>query len=83
MTELQSKTESRPAPVAEAEKPAPDFSATSQPSYAYTLFFGPEGLRPGWGLALYVALYFPLQRLAVRLAWSHELGPSGLWSGML
>jgi len=83
MTELQSKTESRPAPVAEAEKPAPDFSARSQPSYAYTLFLGPEGLRPGWGLAFYVVLYVPLQRLAVRLAWSHELGPSGLWSELL
>ena len=63
--------------------PAPDFSRASQPSYARTLFLGPDGLRPGWGFALYVVMFLPLQRLAVDLAWSRNFGASGLWSGML
>ncbi|HUA16464.1 MAG TPA: CPBP family intramembrane glutamic endopeptidase [Verrucomicrobiae bacterium] len=62
---------------------APSFSAANQPSYVHTLFWGPSGLRPGWGFALYVALFFPLQTLATQLAWSHDFGASGLWSVLL
>jgi membrane protease YdiL (CAAX protease family) len=47
------------------------------------LFLGQEGLRPGWGFALYVAMFFPLQRLAVGLASSSDSDVSGLWSMML
>jgi uncharacterized protein len=43
---------------------APEFSAASQPSYAKTLFFGAQGLRPGWGFAFYVLAFFLLQKLA-------------------
>jgi len=62
---------------------APQFAAATQPSYAHTLFLGPEGLRPGWGLAFYVASFLLLQKVAVALAWSHDFGVSGLWSMML
>jgi uncharacterized protein len=61
--------------------PGPDFAV--QPSYARTVFFGPEGLRAGWGLAFYVAMFYPLQFVASRWAWSLNLGAEGLWSMML
>ena len=62
---------------------APDFAVATQPSYARTLFLGPEGLRPGWGFTFYVATFYLLQRLAVQFAWSWHLGAGGLWSSML
>jgi uncharacterized protein len=61
--------------------PAPDFAV--QPSYLRTLFLGSDGLKPGWGLAFYVAMYYPLQREARVWAWSRNLGADGLWSMML
>jgi hypothetical protein len=70
-------------PQETAAKLAPDFSAASQPSYARTLFLGPEGLRPGWGVVFYFAICFPLQMVAGRLAWSHDFGASGLWNMLL
>ncbi len=42
---------------------SPEFSAVSQPSYARALFFGPQGLRPGWGFTFYVLAFLVLQRL--------------------
>lgn len=60
---------------------APDFAVQS--SYARTVFLGPDGLRPGWGIAFYVAMFYPLQFLAQRWAGSFDLGASGLWSMML
>ena len=42
---------------------APTFSAATQPSYARTLFMGPGGLRPGWGIAFYFLTFYALQRL--------------------
>lgn len=83
MSELEIKPESGSPPRTPAAKSAPDFSAASQPSYAHTLFLGPEGLRPGWGLLIYVAIYYPLQIMAARLAWAHDFGASGLWSTLL
>ena len=47
-----------PAPSPPPEPPS--FSA-DQPPYAHTLIFGPDGLRPGWGLLFYVVLYLVLQ----------------------
>lgn len=63
---------------------APNFAAADQPSYARTLFFGLEGLRPGWGLAFYVVTFYVLQGLATIWAGSLNLGSAGwLWSMML
>ena len=63
MDELKIKPESGPPPGVPAASSAPDFSAASQTSYAHTLFLGPEGLRPGWGILIYVVMFYPLQRL--------------------
>jgi len=82
MNEPQLKTGDAPPPAPAPEAPVPDFSGSQSP-YAQTLFIGPEGLRPGWGLTLYVAMFLPLERVAVALAWSRNLGASGLWSEML
>jgi uncharacterized protein len=70
-------------PEVRSEDPAiaPDFSL--QPSYVRTVFLGPHGLKPGWGLAFYLAIFYPLQFVASRWAWSLELGADGLWSMML
>ena len=62
---------------------SPAFSAATQPSYARTLFLGPDGLRPGWGFAFYAALFYVLQWLGVQLAWERNLGAGGLWSRLL
>src|SRR5882672_1634874 len=70
---------SLPGPGAE-----PNFAAIAQPSYAHTLFFGPDGLRPGWGFAFYVAMFFPLWGLAsVWADWWHFGSASLLWSMMV
>src|SRR3954447_7582978 len=61
----------------------PSFAAGTEPSYAHTLFYGPDGLRPGWGLGFYVISFLLLQQFAVQLAWVRDLGDSGLWSKML
>jgi membrane protease YdiL (CAAX protease family) len=78
--------EERPKPEAtpaDALGAGPDFSAAVQPSYVQTVFFGSDGLRPGWGLAFYLAMYYPLQFVASRWAFSLDLGAEGLWSTML
>ena len=80
ISELDTKTDTAPVTVSTS---SPDFAVVTQPSYAHTLFLGSDGLRPGWGLALYVAIFFTLQKVAVDLAWRRDLGASGLWSMML
>jgi uncharacterized protein len=65
------------------DPPAPNFTAAAQPSYARTLFLGPDGLRPGWGLAFYFTMYYPLKRLLVTFAFSRDCEASGLWSSLL
>jgi membrane protease YdiL (CAAX protease family) len=80
MSDLDTKTDSTPPRPAPAP---PAFAAATQPPYARTLFLGPEGLRPGWGLLLYVAIFYPLQELAAGLAFSRDFGASGLWSALL
>jgi membrane protease YdiL (CAAX protease family) len=70
----------------EGHAPAPStpaFAVASQPSYARTLFLGPDGLRPGWGIAFYVGMFFLLQKLVVQWAWAHDFGVGGLWSMLL
>lgn len=64
-----------------ASAEAPDFAV--QPSYVRTVFLGPDGLKAGWGLAFYVAMFYPLQFLLSRWAGSLELGASGIWSMMV
>jgi len=59
---------------------APSFAAASEPSYARTLFLGPDGLRAGWGLAFYVGAFLALQQFAAPLAAMHDFGASGLWN---
>jgi membrane protease YdiL (CAAX protease family) len=61
----------------------PAFEAATAPSYIDTLFWGPEGLRPGWGLAFYGIAFLALQSLASRLASAADLGADGLWSMLL
>ncbi len=63
--------------------PAPEFAVANQPSYVRVVFWGPEGLRPGWGCAFYLAAFFLLQWPVAPLARMHEFGASGLWSMML
>jgi uncharacterized protein len=83
MSELDVNTERNPAQSAAPTPSAPDFAVATQPSYAHALFLGPDGLRSGWGFAFYVLMFFLLQKLAVNLAWSWDLGSRGLWSMML
>ena len=65
------------------EHSAPQFAAANQPSYARTLFCGPQGLRAGWGFAFYALTFLALQRLAADLVASHDFGASGLWAMLL
>lgn len=78
---MEISSEEQRSVVPGATTPAPDFAV--QPSYARTVFFGPDGLKAGWGLAFYVAMFYPLQFVASRWAWSLHFGASGLWSTML
>ncbi len=61
----------------------PNLAAAVQPSYVRTVFLGPEGLRPGWGFAFYVAMFYVLQFVITRWVGSLDLGANGLWSMML
>ena len=63
--------------------PKPDFAAGVQPSYARTVFLGPDGLRAGWGLAFYVTMFYLLHSVLGWWAGALERDPSGLWSMML
>ena len=70
---------SNPAATASGESSAgPEFAV--QPSYVRTVFWGPEGLRPGWGIAFYFVMFYPLQFVITRWVGSLELGAQGLWS---
>jgi len=79
--EDSSRVEGTPTSVAPAA--APEFAAAVQPSYVWTVFFDGDGLRPGWGLVFYLAMFYPLEYVAGRWAGSVDLGASGLWSMML
>lgn len=62
---------------------SPNLAAAIQPSYARTVFLGPDGLRAGWGFAFYVFTFYLLQFTITRWVGSLDLGGSGLWSMML
>jgi membrane protease YdiL (CAAX protease family) len=83
MSDTDIRTESGSITSPSLSPSAPDFSVATQPSYARTLFLGPDGLRPGWGLAFFIAAFLLLQKIAVDIAWSHDFGAGGLWSMML
>ena len=81
MSDLEVKPQNATPPNA---APAPEFAAATQPSYARTLFLGPDGLRPGWGFAFYVVdVLIRCSLLRSELASRHDFGASGLWSMML
>jgi hypothetical protein len=61
----------------------PDFAAGVQPSYVRTVFLGPDGLRAGWGLAFYVAMFYLLHSVLGWWAGALERDLNGLWSMML
>jgi uncharacterized protein len=82
MRDVETNPVGTPAPVKPPARSAPAFAAVQQPSYVRTLFLGPDGLRPGWGFAFYVAAFYGLQRIAVELAWAGDLGAGGLWSSL-
>jgi uncharacterized protein len=82
MSNVDTRAERNSTQVSAAPQ-TPEFAAATEPSYARTLFLGPDGLRPGWGFAFYVLMFYAAQRLAVELAWARDLGASGLWSGLL
>ena len=80
MSDLETDVKDNPLP---SSPQGPKFAAATEPSYANALFFGPDGLRPGWGFAFYVVAFLTIQQFAVQLAWVHDFGESGLWSRML
>src|SRR3979411_2669519 len=65
----------------QAQPPAPNFAAATQPPYVRTLLFGPDGLRPGWGFAFYVVMFYLLYRLANDLG--ERYGPAGSLRSMM
>ncbi|MGC1374171.1 MAG: type II CAAX endopeptidase family protein [Candidatus Sulfotelmatobacter sp.] len=62
---------------------SPNLAAAIQPSYARTVFLGPDGLRSGWGFAFYVFMFYVLQFMITRWVGSLDLGRNGLWAMML
>src|SRR6478736_3068892 len=80
MSDLEIDVKDRPGAGSPQE---PKFAALTEPPYVHTLFFGPDGLRPGWGFAFYVAAFLIIQQFAVQLASIHDFGYSGLWARML
>src|SRR5579864_8027015 len=81
MSDLKTNPESTSTPTPDPAPSTPEFAVATQPSYARTVFLGPDGLRPGWGLAFYVAMFYPLQFVVSR--WTSSLELNGLWSLML
>jgi uncharacterized protein len=83
MSDLEAKPHGEPPAGPTAGLPGPDFSAAIPPSYARTVFLGPDGLRPGWGFTFYIGTFLALQWFVAEIAWSRDLGASGLWSMLL
>jgi len=73
MNDLEKKLENTAQSQAPLPPGVPNFAVASQPSYARTLFFGPKGLRPGWGFTFYVIALLLLERLGdfCVTAWVH------------
>src|SRR5579872_2989970 len=83
MNEVHPTPESTTQPEVLPQKSGPEFAAASQSSYAYVLFFGPDGLRPGWGFAFYAVTFLALQKIAALVVDSHDFGARGLWAMLL
>jgi uncharacterized protein len=58
----------------------PNFSPPDP--YTRSLFLGPDGLRPGWGLAFYLVIFYPLQVEASEI-YLPNVRASDLWSELL
>jgi uncharacterized protein len=80
---LETRNPRDPVSNEESHPSTPEFAVAVAPSYARTLFLGPDGLRPGWGLIFYLVAFLGLQRIFVDLASAHDFGYSGLWSLLL
>jgi len=59
----------------------PSFSSAAQP-YTRTLFLGPDGLRPGWGLLFYVMLFYVFEQFLGGMA-AATIPHHALWSQLL
>lgn len=60
----------------------PTFSTGAEPPYTYTLFLGPDGLRPGWGLLFYIVMFRVLQPFFDGLAYAATPNHP-MWSQLL
>jgi membrane protease YdiL (CAAX protease family) len=60
----------------------PPLSTVEQPPYFRTLFLGPGGLRPGWGLLFYLLTFYLLEQFLDRLVAAATLHHA-LWSQLL
>lgn len=83
MIDSETKGQNDSAAGSASSGSVPEFAVAAAPSYVRTLFLGPDGLRPGWGLLFYGVTFLALQNLAAAAAWSRDLGASGLWSAMV
>jgi uncharacterized protein len=57
-----------------------DGGVPQQEPWLRRVFVGPGGLRPGWGVALYIGMFFAI--LAVGNWWADTLHNPGLWGQM-
>ncbi|HEY4906800.1 MAG TPA: hypothetical protein VIH74_05070, partial [Candidatus Acidoferrum sp.] len=55
-----------PTPAAAIVPAAESTQAPPEPSGLHKVFFGPDGLRAGWRLAIYLAFVFGLQYLIIQ-----------------
>jgi uncharacterized protein len=83
MSDLEIKPTGGPTPGIPTDRNSPDFAIAGGPSYARTLFFGTDGLRPGWGFASYAVVFYVTQQFVLQLISSHDQGLNGLWSSLL
>lgn len=65
------------------QEASPNFEIANDPAYGRTLFVGPEGLRPGWGVLFYFVLFFMFQWLLLGLVSLRDFGFGGLWTAFL
>jgi len=83
MSDLEINRRSSLQPTSAPDSTSPNFGMATEPSYTATLFFGPEGLRPGWGLLFYIVVFYALQKVTIPWAWARDFGAAGLWSMLL
>ena len=83
MIDSENKTQTDPPAGSSSGGNGPEFAAATTPPYVRTLFLDPDGLRPGWGFLFYGVAFLVLQNLVAAVAWSRDLGASGLWSAMM